>query len=121
MPRQPVCRNVDVAVGTLKPAMAGRTPIVLSRLPSGEIRAFGARCPHQGAALQHGCITGLPTSGAPNELRVERECEVVRCPWHGFEWDLVTGFPIVAEPSTGAMRLRFFEVSIEGDQVVVVT
>lgn len=121
MARQIVCKASDLTVGRLMRAQIGRAPIVLSRLPSGEVRAFSGKCPHQGAALEAGCISGAPVSDCPNTIAVERRGEVIRCPWHGFEWDLKSGYPLVSEPEMGPMRLRFYEVSVEGDDVVVTT
>jgi nitrite reductase/ring-hydroxylating ferredoxin subunit len=41
----------------------------------GRVTALDDRCPHFGASLSNGAIEG----------------EVVVCPWHGREYDLVTG------------------------------
>jgi nitrite reductase/ring-hydroxylating ferredoxin subunit len=121
MPHQFVCKLAEIETGRLKAVSIGRARIVLCRLPSGEVRAFSSRCPHQGANLAAGCIVGAPTADRPNVITVERLSEVVRCPWHGFEWDLVTGLPLVPEPARWPLRLRFYEVAIDGDNVVVKT
>lgn len=121
MAKHTVCRVGDVSQGRLTPATIGRSPIVLVRLPSGDIRAFGGRCPHHGAALQFGAVSGKTESDTPNNLRFCRPGEILRCPWHGFEFSLVDGKPL-AEASAGSpMQLRFYDVEINGDDVVVVT
>jgi nitrite reductase/ring-hydroxylating ferredoxin subunit len=121
MPREIVCKSSEIEVGRLTSAKVGRATIVLSRLPSGEVRAFSGRCPHQGAALSAGCVAGFATADEPNLIAIERPGEVVRCPWHGFEWDMTTGLPLVPEAQLGPLRLRFYTVSVEGDDVVVTT
>jgi nitrite reductase (NADH) small subunit len=121
MPRTSVCKTADLEVGRLLPASVGRTPVVVTRLPSGEIRAFYGRCPHQGAALSGGCVVGRVDGGDVHSLCVGRPGEVIRCPWHGFEWDLVDGLPLAPEPGAGPMRLRFYETAVDGDDVVVLT
>lgn len=121
MARYPVCRTGEIAVGVLTRANVGRSPILLSRLPDGEIRAFAARCPHQGADLGHGCISGATASDEPNVLAYGREGEVLRCPWHGFEFCLRSGKAMVDAPEKLPLQLRFYKVEVEGDQVVVVT
>jgi nitrite reductase/ring-hydroxylating ferredoxin subunit len=121
MARYQVCRSEEIAVGALTRAMAGRSPILLSRLPGGEIKAFAARCPHQGADLGYGCISGATASDTPNLLQYHKEGEVLRCPWHGFEFCLHSGKALVEAPERHPMQLRFYRVEIEGDQVVVVT
>lgn len=121
MPRQIVCDAAELEVGKLTPAAVGRTKVLLSRLPSGEIRAFSGKCPHHGADLEFGCISGTTTAERPNEVSFERPGEVLRCPWHGFEFCLVTGEPSAPQNDAAPMRLRFYDVEIEGGKVVVVT
>jgi nitrite reductase/ring-hydroxylating ferredoxin subunit len=48
-------------------------------------------CPHAGARLCEGTLSGLVTSGAPGEYSYAREGEILRCPWHGWEFDVTTG------------------------------
>ncbi len=117
MTRRLVCRLNEVASGVMKPFAVGRGTILVTRLPAGEIKAVGARCPHQGANLEHGCLTGYVTSDCPNALRVERPGQILRCPWHGFEFDLSDGRS-VADPEK--LRLRQFDVEVEGENVFIV-
>ena len=119
MTRVVLCKLAEVATGRLTQATLGRAAIVLTRLPDGRIRAFAGRCPHQGGPLAAGCVTGVTTADRPNELQLTRLGEVIRCPWHGFEWDMVTGQPLVAEPADRRLRLRFLDVAIDGCEVVV--
>lgn len=121
MGRHRVCRLDDLAVGRLTPAALGRGKILLSRLPTGEVRAFASRCPHQGADLEHGCIAGYSDGERPNEIAVVRPGEIIRCPWHGFEFCLLSGQPTVADAGHRRLRLRMYDVEIDGDDVVVVT
>ncbi|MDB5619717.1 Rieske (2Fe-2S) protein [Tardiphaga sp.] len=57
----------------------------------GEFYALSNRCPHEGANLSRGILTGLPESSAPGCYELSRPGEVLRCPWHGWEFDLKTG------------------------------
>jgi nitrite reductase/ring-hydroxylating ferredoxin subunit len=119
MAKHIVCQVSDLEIGKIVPAEIGRAPIILSKLPSGEIRAVAGRCPHQGAELKHGCITGRTESGLVNHLEFGGFGETLRCPWHGFEFSLVDGKPVVAGTTHQPMKLRFFDVQIEGTNVVV--
>jgi nitrite reductase/ring-hydroxylating ferredoxin subunit len=117
MNRHRVCRDDEVAGNALKPVAMGRGTILLTRLPSGEIKAIASRCPHQGADLAYGCITGHAYSDRPNELHMDRPGQILRCPWHGFEFDLASGESVADQ---GKLRLRRFNVEIENGDVFIV-
>jgi len=57
----------------------------------GEFYALLNRCPHEGARLSRGIVVGLPESDTPGCYKVARQGEILRCPWHGWEFDLRTG------------------------------
>ena len=117
MTRHLVCRVDEVAYGAMKPVALGRGTILLTRLPAGEIKAMAARCPHQGANLEHACLTGYVTSDCLNDLHSERPGQILRCPWHGFEFDLADGRSVADH---GKLRLRQFNVEVEAENVFVV-
>lgn len=119
MARHVVCKADELVVGKIVPANIGRSPIIVMKLPSGQIRAVGGKCPHQGAELKHGCISGMTHSDMPNELELCDYGETLRCPWHGFEFSLIDGLPSVESFSHLPMKLRFFDVEVEGDDIVV--
>ncbi len=58
---------------------------------AGEFYAIRNACPHEGGPLCQGVITGFVTSDAPGRYEYVRRGEVVRCPWHGWEFDIKTG------------------------------
>jgi nitrite reductase/ring-hydroxylating ferredoxin subunit len=109
----------ELEVGKITPAKVGRSPIIVAKLPSGEIRAVGGKCPHQGADLEHGCISGTTESATPNQLRYCGYGETLRCPWHGFEFSLIDGLPAVHDTTWLPIRLRLYDVEIDGNDVVV--
>jgi nitrite reductase/ring-hydroxylating ferredoxin subunit len=82
----------------------------------GEFFALANRCPHQGGGLCDGRLTGLVESGAPGEYRWSRRGEIIRCPWHGWEFDLRTG-KSWCEPSK--VRARQFNVSVAPGSALV--
>ncbi len=64
-----------------------------------EYRAYRNLCPHAAAPVCGGRVTGT----------------VLRCPWHGWEFDLRTG----AGLTNPASRLQSYPVEVEGDQLFV--
>ena len=121
MARHRICRLDELAVEKLTPAKLGHATIVLWRSPSGSVKAFFGRCPHQGADLTFGCVTKRTSSDRLNKITTDHQDKILRCPWHGFEFSLETGRPIVPESAALTLRLRLLEVEIEDDQIVVVT
>lgn len=57
----------------------------------GELFAIDNVCPHQLAPLCEGTLTGKVTAPAVREYELTRQGKVVRCPWHGWKFDLETG------------------------------
>ena len=115
-----LCRADEVAEGRFTPAMLGRAKVLVTRLADGTVRAFAARCPHQGADLEAGCVVRYVNGDRPGTLRVEEGREVVRCPWHGFEYFAATGEPAVPSPAHHRLRLRIYSVEVVGEDVVLV-
>lgn len=77
--------------------------------------AFRDVCPHQGASLCAGTVGGTMLPADPHEYVYGLEAQVIRCPWHGWEFDLETGRALF-DP---AKRVKTFPVSVEDGVVVV--
>lgn len=116
--RVAVCKTYELAPGEMKESAIGKTPIVVCRTADGEFYALSNRCIHQGAPMSKGKICGAtaPTD-TPGEYRYSREGEILRCPWHGREYDIKQGGKMLAD---SRRKLPSFKVSIEGDNVVVI-
>jgi nitrite reductase (NADH) small subunit len=56
-------------------------------------------CPHFGAPVCKGVVTSTRLPSHVYEYKLGRENEIVRCPWHGWEFDLITGEHLV-DPDT---------------------
>jgi nitrite reductase/ring-hydroxylating ferredoxin subunit len=74
------------------------------------------RCPHEGAPLCRGRLIGLMQADRPGEYRLTRAGEMLRCPWHGWEFDIRTG-QSWCDPET--MRVRNYPVSVKPGETVV--
>lgn len=82
----------------------------------GEYFAIGNRCPHEGASLCKGRVVGLVESGAPGDYRLSRKGELLRCPWHGWEFDLRTGKSWCEPDRT---KVRSYELKVEAGGALV--
>ena len=56
-----------------------------------EFFALINRCPHQGAPLCRGAIVSRLEAPSPGDYRLTRHGEMLRCPWHCWEFDIRTG------------------------------
>jgi nitrite reductase/ring-hydroxylating ferredoxin subunit len=65
----------------------------------GKLHAIDNACEHQGGPLADGDLEGC----------------VVTCPWHGWTYDVTTG----QSPDDPATRVACFEVSVQGDDVLI--
>ena len=88
--RHVVARTDEIPLGGKKRvAVKGRDIGVFN--VKGQYFALANRCPHQGGPLCFGKVTGLAQSSVPGEYHMTRSGEMVKCPWHGWEFDLRTG------------------------------
>ena len=76
---------------------------------NGTFYALRNRCPHQGGPLCQGRVTGFCHSSRPHEYHFGREGEILRCPWHGWEFDITNGRSIV---NPQRCRARTYEVTV---------
>lgn len=104
--------------GKLISAQAGRLKLVLIRREDA-IEAISSRCPHQGADLSEGLLTGHVDGAAPGCLTLDASRFILRCPWHGFEFDVETGETLAAPPEHRRLRLRRYAVRVVDDTVEV--
>jgi len=102
----------------------------------GEFFAIFNRCPHEGGSMFHGQLVGLIESSSPGEYKYSRQGEIIRCPWHSWEFDLRTGkswcdpnkvkvrnYNVKVEPGAalveGPYVAETFPVTVENDYVIV--
>jgi nitrite reductase (NADH) small subunit len=72
-------------------------------------------CPHAAAPVCVGPVCGTKVPSLVYEYEYGRDGEILRCPWHGWEFDLKTGKHLASVD----VRLRGYEVEVEADQVYV--
>lgn len=135
MAKHVIARAADFPDGARRLVQAAGRSIAVFNV-GGDYFGIANACPHQGGSLAEGARTGLPFSDKPGEFGYVRDGEFVRCPWHGWEFDLRTGqswcdptrfrvraFDLAVEPGAAVARGPYvaetFPVSVEDDYVVL--
>lgn len=98
----------------------------------GRYYALRNRCPHRGAPLCEGKLIDLVTAERPYAPANEREGEILRCPWHGWEFDITTGrsvclpdkvraksYPAGVEKAPETATVEHYDVTEDDGWVVV--
>jgi nitrite reductase/ring-hydroxylating ferredoxin subunit len=115
MTRHVVAAASDIAAGDRKLVDVAGRGIVIFNL-GGEFFALADRCPHQAGQLSNGKLCGLVKSSEPGVYEYSRQGEMIRCPWHSWEFDVRTG-QSWCEPSR--IRTRRYDVKVEHGADVV--
>jgi len=135
MSRHVLATTSEIPPGERKLFTVKGRPIAVFNL-AGQYYGMLNRCPHQGGSLCEGIVTGLLESPTPGEYVYSREGEIVRCPWHGWEFDIRTGqsycdperirtksYPVAAEHGASLVERPYvaetIPVRVEEDYVVV--
>jgi nitrite reductase/ring-hydroxylating ferredoxin subunit len=86
-------------------ARLGMLPIVVVRTLDGELHGLVDRCLHQGARLSGGRVLPHGEGGVR---------DVLKCPWHGYEYEVRTGCAL----SDRRLTLERIDVRVEAGQIV---
>ena len=103
----------DLPPGTRKIVKLGGREIGVFNI-DGELYALRNICPHRGAPLCEGRLRPLMISSTHYHLDREREDEILKCPWHQWEFDIKTGEALYDD-----LRVKTYRVVQEEDEVVV--
>lgn len=135
MSKYVVAAAKDLPPGSRRLVTVKGRPVAIFNI-GGEFFGLLNRCPHQGGSLCDGRLIGLLQSREPGDYVYSREGEILRCPWHGWEFDIRTGqswcepdkiqvksYPVDVKPGTqlveGPYVAETFPVTVEEDYVVV--
>ncbi len=111
MPKHRVASVKEIPPGTNKVVNIGGREICVFNV-AGDFFALLNRCPHEGAKLSRGLVVGLPESETPGCYKLSRPGEILRCPWHGWEFDLRTG---KSHCDPERMFTRRYKTSVENE------
>jgi nitrite reductase (NADH) small subunit len=91
-------KAADVAPGTIREIQVSGKAVALANV-GGQFHAISGTCLHRGGPLGDGPLEG----------------SVVTCPWHGWQYDVITG-KVGQNPSVG---VAVYRVEVRGDEVFV--
>ncbi|HEY2602591.1 MAG TPA: Rieske (2Fe-2S) protein [Thermoleophilaceae bacterium] len=112
--RTVVCESDELSPGEMVAATVGSLHIVVVRARDGSLHALEDRCLHQGARLSRGRLLDAIDGERPGDYRVAPDSELVKCPWHGYEYDVRTGCALFDR----RRRLRRARVYEDDGQIV---
>jgi 3-phenylpropionate/trans-cinnamate dioxygenase ferredoxin subunit len=120
--RYEVAKVSEIPPGEKKLVEAGGKSIGVFNL-HGTFYALRNVCPHKGAELCKGLIKPWVSSPEPGKFVFEREGEIIRCPWHSWEFEIKTGCMIV-DPATRTKSyevvVEHVDVEVEDDRIIVI-
>lgn len=100
----PVAQVKEMQNGRVRSVTAGTLTLALTQYKD-QYAAMDNRCPHQGGPLGEGAI----------EEGKDGQCWL-RCPWHGWDFDPLTGKPPGGHEDSGQTT---YPVEVRGDEIVV--
>ena len=109
-----VCRVDELPPGTHILAPVGPHGVVVVNA-GGEYFAVTNRCPHAGAPLCGGVVTGTTDAREGYDREWVNEGCILRCPWHAWEFDLRSG-ETITEPR---MRVKTWRVEVDDGEILV--
>jgi 3-phenylpropionate/trans-cinnamate dioxygenase ferredoxin subunit len=133
--RHVVARANEIAPGTARIVEVAGREIGIFNL-DGSFFALLSKCPHEGASLCKGKIVHKVEADEPGRYRLIEGGEMIRCPWHGWQYDIRTGqswcdpdnialrrYAVAVEPGAELLRGPYvaetIPVSVEESYVVV--
>jgi nitrite reductase/ring-hydroxylating ferredoxin subunit len=105
----------DFAAGAIRIVEIDGREIGVALRNTGEFVAMRNHCPHKGAPLCKGKISGTFLPSAPGELVYGMDGKLIVCPWHGFEFDLDTGKAVTDDK----LKLQLFPTVVRDGKVYV--
>jgi nitrite reductase/ring-hydroxylating ferredoxin subunit len=101
--------TAELPPGTRRQVKVGHRELAVFNV-DGTFYALRDICPHRGALLSDGTVVGSLTACGAGEYEYDPSRRLVKCPWHGWEFDLATG-QSWCEPKRE--RVKAYDVSVQ--------
>ena len=102
----PVAKASDIPPGQHKIVQVDGRSIGVFNV-NGRFTAVLNICPHALAPICRGPVRGTTLPSVPGQYRWGHDGEILACPWHGWEFNLLTGQSLVDR-----RKLRLFPVEV---------
>ncbi|HZQ98290.1 MAG TPA: Rieske (2Fe-2S) protein [Chloroflexota bacterium] len=112
--KYPVAATADIPPGGRKIYRVNGREVGIFNI-QGTYYALKNVCRHQGARVCLGKVTGTTLPSKVYEFKYGREGQILRCPWHGWEYDITTGRSLF-DPE---VKVVSYPVSVEDDQIYI--
>ncbi len=122
MAKYPVAKVSELPPGARRLVRVGSIEVGLFNV-AGRIVAYRNICPHAGAPVCVGRISGTSLPSAVYDYQYGHEGCILRCPWHGWEFDLRTGtprrscHPFEGHPDCSASVAGFGAAGVDSDRM----
>lgn len=111
----PVCPVDELPPGARKIIEYGKITIGVFNV-DGHLYAVRNRCPHRAAPLCRGTVSGTMLPSLPGEYEWGMENQILRCPWHGWEFDIRSGESFI---KPGRYKVATYPVAVT-DSIIMV-
>ena len=111
-----LCRADEIPPGSRKIFSIGGTRGIGVFNVNGHYYAVRNVCPHKSGPLCRGRLRPHVAGPGVGEFAFEREDEILKCPWHQWEFDLKTGFSLYAP----RLRVKTYPIQVEKGNLVLV-
>ncbi|PEJ57630.1 MULTISPECIES: Rieske 2Fe-2S domain-containing protein [unclassified Bacillus (in: firmicutes)] len=112
-----VAKINDMNPGEIKEITVNGKKLLLCCMKDSTYKVLSALCPHEGARMVGArTLEGTTLSPCVGEIEFGRCNEIIRCPWHGYEFDVSTGKTLFESKN---MNLKSYEVNIDGEEIFV--
>lgn len=109
-----VAQRQDIPAGGRKIVRVAGREVGIFNI-DGAFYALKNVCAHQGARVCLGRIVGTALPSNVYEYSYGREGQILRCPWHEWEYDITTGQALF-DPS---VKIVSYPVTLVGDDIVI--
>lgn len=110
-----ICAASEIPIGGKRIVEANGFSIGVFNI-AGKFYAIKNVCPHAGAPLCEGHIQTTHRPSAVGKFEPALAGRVLRCPWHGWEFDILTGKGLYDRNS----RVATYKVEVDADKNIVV-